>query len=81
MLGTLSHCVLQALTTLHWHRKLLVTDYNELKLQLAERDGGGREAEAGSEEEREDPTVLKLKLVWVLPLYTVDSDSQGVLSP
>lgn len=40
-----------------------MTDYNELKLQLAERDGGGGEVEAGSEGEREDPTVLKLKLV------------------
>lgn len=69
MLGTLSHCVLGAPTTVHRYRKLLVTDYNELKLQLAERDGGGGEVEAGSEEEREDPTVLKLKLVLVPLLY------------
>lgn len=39
-----------------------MTEYNELKLQLAERDGGGGEVEPGSGEEREDPTVLKLKL-------------------
>ena len=38
-----------------------MTDYNELKLQLAEGEGGGAET-AGEGEDREDPTVLKLKL-------------------
>lgn len=39
-----------------------MADYNELKLQQAEGEGGGGEV-AGPGEEREDPTVLKLKLV------------------
>ena len=45
----------------HVCRKLLVADYNELKLQQSEGDGGGAEV-AGAGDEREDPTVLKLKL-------------------
>lgn len=42
-------------------RKLLVADYNELKLQQMEGEEGGAESE-GAGEEREDPTILKLKL-------------------
>ena len=42
-------------------RKLLVADYNELKLQQAEGEGQGAEV-TGPGDEREDPTILKLKL-------------------
>ena len=42
-------------------RKLLVSDYNELKLQQAEGEGRGSEV-TGPGDEREDPTILKLKL-------------------
>ena len=38
-----------------------MADYNELKLQQTQGEGEGME-EAGGRDEREDPTVLKLKL-------------------
>ena len=43
------------------HRKLLTADYNDLKLQQTEGEREGSEM-AGKADEREDPTVLKLKL-------------------
>jgi len=39
-------------------RKLLISDYNDLKYHQQEQ-----KSEEGGQEEREDPVVLKLKLV------------------
>lgn len=39
-------------------RKLLISDYNDLKYRQQEQ-----KLEEGGQEEREDPVVLKLKLV------------------
>lgn len=39
-------------------RKLLVSDYNDLKFRQVEQKG----EEGGAPEEREDPVLLKLKL-------------------
>ena len=44
------------------YRKLLVAEYNELKLQQAEGEGECADTAGKAGEERDDPTVLKLKL-------------------
>ncbi len=43
-------------------RKLLISDYNDLKFRQEEQKG----EESGGQEEREDPVLLKLKLAYVL---------------
>lgn len=53
-------------TVLHFHRKLLIADFNDLKARQNDDQQGEEEII-----EKEDPTILKLKLAYVHLLHAI----------